>query len=141
VRVVRYLRIFAAARRSRLEAGATRGSVSRDCREAALGFIAGVGRGWGKRDLALWLIGPYADATRHLAHGERTALPNANSSRRMSTMEARIDIAQRLDEVMADTRTKLLAALVKASSRGTLDFACDLLEQGFVRAAEDDHGI
>ncbi len=138
--VVRYSRIFAARRRGRLEDGATRGSVSRDCRDAAVGFIAGVGRGWDKRDLALWLIGPYAYATRHVARGERTARPGQHIP---STMEERVEMLQKLDEIMTDTRERTLAVLVRASgpeNGGAIDIACDLVEQGFVRVAEDASG-
>ena len=51
-----------------LEEGATRESVSAECRAAALEFMAGVASGWEKIDLAQWLTGPYAHAARHGDH-------------------------------------------------------------------------
>lgn len=48
-------------------------TIAEQCRDAALAFVNGVGRGWTKRDLALWLSGPYRVATRHATGGERTA--------------------------------------------------------------------
>jgi hypothetical protein len=40
-------------------------TVSEVCRAAGLSFMRGAGLGWGKRELARWLAGPYATATRH----------------------------------------------------------------------------
>src|SRR5262245_43717201 len=56
-----------------LEEGTTSATLSEECREAALAFMGGVASGWDKIDLALWLTGPYARATRHAKRGERVA--------------------------------------------------------------------
>src|SRR5438067_2120508 len=57
----------------RLEASASRETVSEECRLAALELMAGAAKGWDKLDLVLWLTGPYHRATRHVPRGERTA--------------------------------------------------------------------
>lgn len=46
-------------------------SVAAACRAAALAFVNGVGRGWTKRDLARWLLGPYREAACPLPGAER----------------------------------------------------------------------
>ena len=52
--------------------GSTRETLAEDCRNAALSFMTGVGEGWDKLDLALWLTGDYARAT-HEGWGARTS--------------------------------------------------------------------
>jgi hypothetical protein len=54
-----------------LEDGATRASVAAECRAAWQELMDGIAEGWDKTDLALWLTGPYARATRHRERGER----------------------------------------------------------------------
>ena len=47
-----------------LPGGVTADAIASACREAGLQFLEGVAGDWGKADLALWLAGPYRDATR-----------------------------------------------------------------------------
>jgi hypothetical protein len=123
---------FAGPRRgpALLEEGATRESVSAECREAALAFMAGVANGWEKLDLARWLVGPYARAARHCQHGERTRLAQG----------APVD-AGTIEELLTSTRGRLLAALETAALEdGSLDLAESAIECGHVRRAMDEDG-
>lgn len=110
-----------------LDESATRASISADCRDAALSFMRGTLGGWSKRELCEWLVGPYAHATRHIAHGERT--PSSPAGHQPLS-------AATLDALMATTRASVLAALEAAVlCDGTLDFAEDLADRNFVHRA------
>lgn len=128
---MRYVMAFAAAASNSLADGVTRASVSEECRDAALAFMTGVAVGWTKLDLGRWLTGPYARATRHSAHGERTAVSAAGA----------IDPSA-VEDVLMGTRARLLAALEKAAlSSGALGFAEEAIERAFVRRAFDEDGF
>lgn len=115
----------------RLDDGSTRESVGAESRDAALAFMSGVGAGWTKLDLALWLTALYARATRHAKHGERVA--PLDSGEEIS--------ADRVEELLTHVRGQLLASLEKASfTMGTLDFADACVAHGFVRKVHDDEG-
>jgi hypothetical protein len=130
---VKYVMVFAANTRepTLLEEGVTRASVSAESRATALELVAGVAGGWSKLDLAMWLVGPYARATRHTKHGERT-----NVSGRSSVP------AETIELILQTTRARLVAALEKAvGSGGVLDFADEAIDKGFVRRAIDEEGF
>lgn len=115
----------------RLADGCDRETVSAECREAALAFMSGVALGWDKLDLALWLTGPYARATRHAQRGERVANVTEGDE---------IDDAT-IEELVTRVRGQLLASLEKAALEyGTLDFAEEAVERGLVRKAVDADG-
>ncbi|MBX3187410.1 MAG: hypothetical protein KF819_10365 [Labilithrix sp.] len=114
----------------RLDGDATRESVSLEAREAALAFMSGAASGWDKLDLALWLTGPYARATRHTMHGERFAVIGAE------------EIAdETLVDLVEHARSRVLAELEEASlDCGALDFAAEAVERGHVKKATDVEG-
>lgn len=119
-------------RARRIEDGATRHSLAEDCRTAALAFMSGVARGWDKLELALWLTGPYAHATRHAAHGERVVAPGASN-----------DVVDPVlvERLLTRVRGQVLASLEKASlDLGTLDFTDEMVARGFVRQLSDGEG-
>jgi hypothetical protein len=114
-----------------LEDGSTRQSLAEDCREAALSFMSGVALGWDKLDLALWLTGPYARATRHGKHGERVA----------ALSEGEMIAEESIEALVTRVRGQLLASLEKAALEfGTLDFAEEVVERGIVRKVVDTDG-
>ena len=121
------------ARQSRqtLADGSTRESLASDCRDAALGFMSGVAAGWDKLDLALWLTGPYARATRHGKHGERVAAVSDEQEIADETIEA----------LVTRVRGQLIASLEKAALEfGSLEFADEIVERGLVRKVVDAEG-
>src|SRR5687768_17909867 len=119
---------FSGRGRTVLEEGATRESVAAECRGAALSFIHGVAAGWDKLDLALWLTGPYARATRHVPRGERVA-----------GLDHESDVTdQSIEELVTRTRARLVASLeIAALGDGTLEFAVEAMDRGLVRRALD----
>ncbi|MBX3209100.1 MAG: hypothetical protein KF764_28970 [Labilithrix sp.] len=146
---------FGASRRgpATLATGATRASVAAECREAALEFMAGAADGWDKVELARWLTGSYARATRHFRHGERTLVVEraaddaasrgepGGSRERGSESRERVS-ADAVEDLLTSTRGRLLAALEKAAlSGGALAFAGEIVERGFVRRAFGEDGI
>ncbi|MDB4934683.1 MAG: hypothetical protein JWP87_1655 [Labilithrix sp.] len=131
---MKYVMAFGTSdRRTRrvLEDGSTRQSLAEDCRDAALSFMSGVAVGWDKLDLALWLTGPYARATRHAVHGERVAAVSEAENIPDETIEA----------LVTRVRGQLLASIEKAALEfGALDFAAEVVERGFVRKVVDADG-
>jgi hypothetical protein len=133
---VKYVMAYATARQSQrsrqtLTDGSTRASLAADCRDAALGFMSGVAAGWDKLDLALWLTGPYARATRHSKHGERVAAVSEDREISDETIEA----------LVTRVRGQLIASLEKAALEfGSLEFAGEMAERGFVRKVVDAEG-
>ena len=110
----------------------TRETLAEDCRNAALSFMTGVGEGWDKLDLALWLTGDYARATRHRPHGERVATPAL----------AVVEIPEEtIENLLVHVRGQLLASLEMAALEfGALDFTESLVERGLVRRMIDSEG-
>lgn len=115
-----------------VEDGSTRQAVAEECRDAALSFMAGVVRGWDKRDLALWLTGDYARATRHRKHGERVA----------AALSGDIEISEEsIADLVAHVHGQVLASLGRAAQGlGSLEFVEEISRRGLVRQATDAEG-
>jgi hypothetical protein len=96
--------------------------------------MAGVASGWEKMDLARWLTGPYAQATRHSQHGERTLVTSSEPA--PSSVSP-----QNIDLLLASTRSRMLAAEKAALSDGALELADEVIDRGFVRRAIDEEGM
>lgn len=134
---MKYVMAFASGssrNKRRVEDDSTRESIAAECREAAIAFMSGVASGWDKLDLALWLTGPYARATRHAKRGERVASLNDASSPDQTT-----EIAdETLESLVTRVRGQVLASLEKgALELGALDFSNDVVERGLVRKVVD----
>ena len=132
---MKYVMTFGTGDRSSrhpVEDDSTRESVSEECRDAALSFMTGVGEGWDKLDLALWLTGDYARATRHRKHGERVATPALGV----------VEIPEEtLENLVVHVRGQILASLEMAAlGHGALDFTEALVERGLVRRMIDADG-
>jgi len=121
-----------------LEEPISRETIAAECREAALAFMSGVAGGWEKIDLARWLTGPYARATRHCQHGERAHV----DERAPRSANGSIIRPAAVEDLLTLTRGRILAALEKAAlSDGSLEFADDAIDRGFVRRAIDEDRI
>src|SRR4051812_33769134 len=115
--------------------GVTRETIAQDCRAAALSFMSGVAEGWEKLDLAIWLIGPYARATRHAPYAERVAALGARGR------EAHSVDAGSVEALVTRVRGQLLASLEKgALELGDLDFTDEAVRRGHVRKVLDVDG-
>jgi hypothetical protein len=117
--------------RRKLEDGSTRESLADECRDAALSFMSGVASGWDKLDLALWLTGSYARATRHGKHGERVAA--VGGAEEISD--------ESIESLVTHVRGQLIASLERAALEfGSLEFSDELVERGLVRKVIDAEG-
>ncbi len=142
---MKYVMAFAggSARGTHLEDGSTRQSLAEECRKASLSFMSGVAAGWDKLDLAHWLIGPYAQATRHAKHGERVAIytDSAKGGTQDGTIEGALIRGASIEALVTRVRGQLLASLEKAAlDHGTLDFTDETVERGLVRKIVDADG-
>lgn len=132
---MKYVMTFGTGDRSSrhpVEDYSTRETVAEECRNAALSFMTGVGEGWDKLDLALWLTGDYARATRHRKHGERVATPALGV----------VEIPEEtLENLVVHVRGQILASLEMAAlGDGALDFTEAMFERGLVRRMIDAEG-
>ncbi len=83
---------------------------------------------WTKMELALWLLGPYASATRHVIHGERP---------HVVAPDAEVDLVA-LDELLLTTRRNLFAELEHAShAEEMVEVGRRLFERGLLHMATD----
>ncbi len=136
---MKYVMSFGGSRRgpALLDDGVTRASVAAECRAAALELMDGIANGWTKGDLARWLTGPYAEATRHCHRGERTLVTDGADDRAPASIDPKS-----IDELLTIARSRMLAALEKAVlSDGALELADEMIERGFVRRALDEAGM
>ncbi len=122
---------------SRLPVEETADSIALACRSAALSFMDGVAHGWSKFDLAMWLAGPYAHATRFAPRGERT-LPDRPTQ---NGPESDPLGGERLHEVMDNARMHSLALCEELSlPRSDSDFIDDAIARGLLTPIEDHRG-
>jgi len=104
--------------------------VSAACRQAGLAFTEGVSAGWGKRDLAGWLLGPYAAAVRHAAAPFRPRFAGPRDLRE-----------ERLSLVMEAARFRTLAMLeALALPSAQSPFIDEAVARGLITPAEDELG-
>ena len=97
-----------------------------ECRRAALEFMSGVAEGWTKLDLALWLHGPYAMASRHAPRGMRASQPNGH-----------VIEEEAIEHLLVSVRGQILAGLeLAALDHGTPDFIEDALIAQHVRRVD-----
>ena len=115
--------------------GETLDTIADDCRDAGLAFVNGVARRWTKRDLALWLDGPYRHATRHATGGERTADLEAVDEEELLGED-------RIYQLMGRSRAQVMAFLEAAAlPEGRADFVEAAVKAGHIVPRTDDDGI
>lgn len=113
-----------------LDAGTTVKDVADACRSAALGFAWGADRGWGRRELARWLVGPYARAVAP----SRAARSGMRRATRTTALEERTIV-----ELLRRTHAVLLDGLRAAATwRRDAAFAREMIDEGFVVGLVDD---
>jgi hypothetical protein len=107
-------------------------AVAVACRDAALAFIQESER-WGKAELAMWLMGPYAQLTQYVpASGIRKSgeIPRA-------PMLREIDVRM-VDRVIRSARAEILSTLeTMRHAEGGASFAFTMMSAGFVVRCED----
>jgi hypothetical protein len=114
-----------AARRAFVLSGETRvHDIADACREAGVLFLAGSGGHWGRLELATWLTGPYASATR--VDSRRALSPR----RRPGVHHQRLTEAS-VESLLFRARERVIAMLEGASDAwATAAFARDMIAQG-----------
>lgn len=106
------------------------------CREAALAFLNESAH-WGKAELAMWLMGPYAQLTQYVPSSSR---PKTGEVTRPAPMLREID-ARMVERVIKSAREEVFAVLAETSSEeGGASFAFTMLSSGFVARCEDSRG-
>jgi hypothetical protein len=116
--------------------------VAEACRSAAIDFLDGVRDGWGKRELAAWLIGPY-----HQLSLLRCAPAEIASAEVVPQMPRRAPSAKRIadqdiDKTMRDARNQVLHVIQRfASGDPTAEtFVWRVRSRGALARVEDETG-
>jgi len=108
-------------------------AMANACRETALAFLNESDR-WGKAELAMWLMGPYAQLTQYVASATRRA---SGEFLRSAPMLREIDVRM-VERVIKSAREEVLETLRRTHvAEGGTSFASTMLEAGFVARCED----
>src|SRR6185295_17952761 len=111
-------------------------TVANACRETALVFLNESQR-WGKAELAMWLMGPYAQLTQYVPVCSRK---KSGEVVRPVPLLREID-ARMVERVITSARAEILATLGRMSDvEGGASFAFTMLSAGFVARCEDSSG-
>lgn len=107
-------------------------ALANACRESALAFLNEAER-WGKAELAMWLMGPYAQLTRHVAGVARGSGEYVRHAPMLREIDARM-----VERVVRSAREEVLEVLARAGDAdGGAAFAFAMLAAGFVARCED----
>jgi hypothetical protein len=113
----------------------TADAVGDACREAGLLFVDGVATDWGKAELAMWLAGPYRDATR-FGGTPRPSVPPAPPTQRAA------GITEQLDRIVREARWHVLASLeALALPQGQHRFVDRALAAQHLAPRKDSRGV
>lgn len=111
-------------------------------REAMLALVRGAGKGWGKRELAQWLAGPYRLMTAYAAEAPPVvAAPDPHRAAR-ATPRWRVSVSTaRLHDVVAAAKEEVLATLLMAAPPDSdVRFAQRAIAKGHVVRSRDRAG-
>lgn len=113
-----------------LDAGVTVKDVADAARSAALGFAWGADRGWGRRELARWLVGPYARAV-SVSHAARSGVRRGFTERPLAE--------DTVKHLLRRSHAYLLDGLRSAATwRRDAAFAREMIDEGFVVGLTDE---
>jgi hypothetical protein len=113
-----------------LEAGVSVKDVADAARDAALGFAWGADRGWGRRELARWLVGPYARAVA-VSQSARSGVRRAITERPLAE--------DTVKHLLRRSHAYLLDGLRSAATwRRDASFAREMIDEGFVVGVVDE---
>jgi hypothetical protein len=130
----------------RLVSGFTIDDVAEACRSAALEFLDGVRDGWGKRELAAWLVGPYHQlsllrcSADELAFSEVVDHAPQSSSLKSSSPKR---VAERdVEKTMRDAREEVLKIIRRfaAGDASAETFVWRVRNRGALSRVEDETG-
>lgn len=113
-----------------LEAGVTVSDIAYAARSAALGFAWGADCGWGRRELARWLVGPYARAVA-VSQAARSGVRRAVTERPLAE--------DTVKHLLRRSHAYLLDGLRSAATwRRDASFAREMIDEGFVVGVVDE---
>lgn len=113
-----------------LEAGVSVKDIADAARSAALGFAWGADRGWGRRELARWLVGPYAHAVA-VSHVARSGVRRSVTERPLAE--------DTVKHLLRRSHAYLLDGLRSAATwRRDASFAREMIDEGFVVGVVDE---
>ena len=112
-----------------LPAGFSGDDLARECRETATQFMNEASR-WGKAELAMWLQGPYALATRHARR--ENGLTLVGNVPLIKEIDVRL-----VDRIIRAARTEVLENLNQLVSDQSSSFVLRALIAGSVQRVED----
>jgi hypothetical protein len=116
-----------------LDAGVTVRDVADACRRAALGFAWSGGLGWGKRELATWLAGPYARAVA-VSEAPRSGV----SARSVPPVDRQLLTEEQVLDLLVRTHAAIIEGVREASSwRQDASFAREMIDEGYVIGVVD----
>ena len=130
----------------RLVSGFTIDDVAEACRSAAIDFLDGVRDGWGKRELAAWLVGPYHQLSiLRCTPDERasavlmTPLPDSGVLR---TVTPRRVAEQDVDKAMRTARKEVLRVIERfeTGDPSAETFVWRVRNRGGLARVEDENG-
>lgn len=105
------------------------------CREASVEFL-NEGKRWGKPELAMWLMGPYAQCTRYLG-GER----HKSGQMARPVLLSEIDVRM-VERVIGAAHEQVISELRKMrDDESSASFTFTMLANGFVARCQDDMGV
>jgi hypothetical protein len=112
-------------------------AIAAACRDTALAFL-NEAEHWGKAELAMWLMGPYAQATQYAPD-----ISSRRSGEFVRTVPLLRDIdARMVDRVIRSARAEVLETLAgMADPEGAASFAFSMLSSGFVVRCEDSRHV
>jgi hypothetical protein len=110
-------------------------AVAQSCRDTALVFMED-SLGWGKGQLAMWLMGPYGQITQY-THAVERVTQSGRYPRVQAPLLREID-ARMVDRVISSARDEVIARLGQMiDGDGEPAFVYDMVSLGFVVRCED----
>ncbi len=112
-------------------------AIAAACRDTALTFL-NEAEHWGKAELAMWLMGPYAQATQYAPD-----ISSRQSGEFVRTVPLLREIdARMVDRVIRSARAEVLETLTgMVEPEGAASFAFSMLSSGFVVRCEDSRHV
>jgi hypothetical protein len=125
----------------RLVSGFTIDDVAEACRSAAIDFLDGVRDGWGKRELAAWLVGPYHQLSLLRCSADELAFAEVVDHAPRSSSPKRV-AEQDVEKTMRDARDQVMKIVQRFASGdpSAETFVWRVRSRGALSRVEDETG-
>ena len=126
----------------RLVSGFTVDDVAEACRSAAIDFLDGVRDGWGKRELAAWLVGPYHQLSLLRCSADELAFAEVVDQAPRSSSPKKCVAERDVEKAMRDARDEVLAIVQRFASGdpSAETFVWRVRNRGALTRVEDEMG-